>query len=277
MGAQEGMKRLGLVVHARRPEPREFAARFCQAATARGFTIVGDATTGQIVEQQVEGGDADLWVAIGGDGTVLAASQQAVASDVPVLAFNLGTIGFLAEAEVSQMDEVLDALADGRLSERTRMTIAASLPNGTVVQGINDIVVEKIHSQRLVSLTVEIDGEHFLTYRADGLVAATSTGSTAYSFSAGGPLVDPSVETLLLTPVAPHSLFARTLILSPESRLQIEVSTDRPVRVSVDGLEIGSLGEGEAVDVARGERSARFLTLDGHTFPATVKDKFRLH
>jgi NAD+ kinase len=215
-------------------------------------------------------------VAIGGDGTVLAASQQALAADVPVLAFNLGTIGFLADAEASQLDQVLDALAAGRLQERTRMTIAVEMPGGEIADGINDIVVEKIHSQRLVSLVVAVDGVSFLTYRADGLVAATSTGSTAYSFSAGGPLVDPAVEALLLTPVAPHSLFSRTLVLAASATIDIGVGTDRPVRVSVDGRETGALTEGEQARIRRGDRVARFLSLDGYTFPDTVKRKFRL-
>lgn len=264
------------MVHARREEPRQFAARFCAGAISRGFTIVGDATTAEIVGAEVDQDAADLWVAIGGDGTVLAATQQALAVDVPVLAFNLGTIGFLAEAETGDLDQVLDALADGRMVERTRMSIAVVLPSGQASSGINDIVVEKIHSQRLVSLQVTIDGEQFLTYRADGLVAATSTGSTAYSFSAGGPLVDPTLETLLLTPVAPHSLFSRTLVLHPGARIQIAVETDRPVRVSVDGIEIGALNEGDVVGINRGDKPARFLTLDGRSFPATVKSKFRL-
>jgi NAD+ kinase len=268
--------RVGLVVHARRAQPREFAAKFCEVAMARGLKIVGDATTAEIVDHEVEGGEPDVWVAIGGDGTVLAASQRALSSDVPVLAFNLGTIGFLAEAEAWELDHVLESLQRGELRERTRMTIAARLPESDTALGINDIVVEKIHSQRLVSLAVTIDDEPFLTYRADGLVAATSTGSTAYNFSAGGPLVDPRLETILLTPVAPHSLFARTLALPAAARIRIEVGTDRPVRVSVDGLEIGTLGEGQAVEIARGERSARFLSLDGRSFPTTVKDKFRL-
>ncbi|MDP3983650.1 MAG: NAD(+)/NADH kinase [Acidimicrobiia bacterium] len=268
--------KLGLVVHARRPEPREFAARFCEAASALGFSIVGDATTAQILDRDVDIGEAEVWVAIGGDGTVLAASQRAIAADVPVLAFNMGTIGFLAEAEASQLDDVLSALAQGQLAERTRMTIAATMPDGQVDTGINDIVVEKIHSQRLVSLVATIDGEPFLNYRADGLIAATSTGSTAYSFSAGGPLVDPAVETLLLTPVAPHSLFSRTLVLSARSVIRIEVAADRPVRVSVDGIETGALAEGQWVEIRRGDGSARFLTLDEGSFAATVKRKFRL-
>jgi NAD+ kinase len=268
---------LGLVVHALRPEPREFANRFIEAATAQGFVVVGDDAASRVVQVPLEKGiSPDVMVAIGGDGTVLAASRQAMARDIPVLAFNLGTIGFLAEAEPADLKPVLRALANNEMVERSRMTIAATLPGGRTEGGINDIVVEKIHSQRLVSLAATIDGDHFLTYRADGLVVATSTGSTAYSFSAGGPLVDPIIDAILLTPVAAHSLFGRTLVLNARSVIEIKVVADRPVRVSIDGLESSILVEGDMVEIRKGDKPARFLTLDRGAFAATVKRKFRL-
>jgi len=268
--------KLGIVIHAGRPEPAEFARRLAEAAEARGHTVVGDETTAHLLGRGVEAGDPEVVVASGGDGTVLAAVQKAMTLDVPVLAFNLGTIGFLADAEPGDLDRVLDALGAGQLFERRRMTIRAVLNDGTEAVGINDVVVEKIESQRLVALQVAIDGEPFLTYRADGLVAATSIGSTAYNFSAGGPLVDPQVEAVMLTPVASHSLFSRTLVLPTTARIRISVTADRPVRVSIDGVEAGSLTQGGHVDISCAERSVRFLTLNPSTFAATVKHKFRL-
>jgi NAD+ kinase len=268
--------KLGIVIHVSRPEPAEFARRLAEAAEARGHTVVGDETTARLLGRAVESGNPEVVVASGGDGTVLAAVQKALILNVPVLAFNLGRIGFLADAEPGDLDRVLDALGAGHLFERRRMTIRAVLSDRTEAVGINDVVVEKIQSQRLISLEVSINGESFLIYRADGLVAATSTGSTAYNFSAGGPLVDPEVEALMLTPVAPHSLFSRTLVLPTTARIRISVTADRPVRVSIDGVETGSLTEGGFVDVFCGERSVRFLTLNPSSFPATVKHKFRL-
>ncbi|MGH8928456.1 MAG: NAD(+)/NADH kinase [Acidimicrobiia bacterium] len=264
------------MIHAIRPGPAEFARRLAAAAEKLGHTIVGDEVTAKLLGGPVEEGDPEVVVASGGDGTVLAAVQKALTLDVPVLAFNLGTIGFLADAEPEDLDRVLDALGEGRLLERRRMTIKAVLADGTEAIGINDVVVEKIESQRLVSLKVTIDGEEFLTYRADGLVTATSTGSTAYNFSAGGPLVDPLIEALMLTPVASHSLFSRTMVLPPTARIRIDVTADRPVRVSTDGAETGSLDEGGHVDINVGDKPARFLALDSPPFPTTVKHKFRL-
>jgi NAD+ kinase len=268
--------KLGIVIHGSRPEPAEFARRLTEAAESRGHTIVGDEATSRLLGRRIEEGDPEVIVASGGDGTVLAAVQKALVLDVPVLAFNLGTIGFLAEAEPEDLAAVLDALGSGRLIERRRMTIRAVLGDGVEAVGINDVVVEKIESQRLVSLEVTIDGESFLVYRADGLVVATSTGSTAYNFSAGGPLVDPEVGALLLTPVAPHSLFNRTLVLPTTARIRITVAADRPVRVSIDGVEAGELSQDGHVEVFCDNRSGRFLTLNPSTFPATVKHKFDL-
>ena len=268
--------KLGLVILANRTEPAAFARRLSDAAESAGHTVVGDETTARLLGRPVEPGDPDLMVASGGDGTVLSAVRKALLLDIPVLAFNLGTIGFLADAEPEDLDRVIAALTEGGLVERKRMTIQAHLGGGPGASGINDVVVEKIHSQRLVSLSVAVDGEDFLVYRADGLVAATSTGSTAYNFSAGGPLVDPLIEALMLTPVASHSLFNRTLVLPPGARISIKVVANRPVRVSVDGVETGTLVQGGTVEVMRGERPARFLALDPASFPATVKRKFRL-
>lgn len=268
--------KLGIVIHASRPEPAEFARRLAEAAESRGHTVVGDEATARILARPVAEGDAEVIVASGGDGTVLAAVQRALVLDVPVLAFNLGTIGFLADAEPEDLEIVLEALGSGQLIERRRMTIRAVLGDGVEAVGVNDVVVEKIESQRLVALDVTIDDESFLVYRADGLVVATSTGSTAYNFSAGGPLVDPEVEALMLTPVAPHSLFNRTLVLPSTARIRITVAADRPVRVSIDGVEAGELSQDGHVEVFCDNRFVRFLTLDPASFPATVKHKFNL-
>jgi NAD+ kinase len=156
-----------------------------------------------------------------------------------------------------------------------RLTISASAA-GSVVEGINDVVVEKIDSTRLVNLEVVIDETPFATYRADGLIVATPTGSTAYSFSAGGPVMDPRVDALVLTPVAAHSLFDRPIVLPSSSRIKVTVRRDRPVRVNVDKAVLGLLSDGDEVLISRGSRPARFVTFGSSTFPGLVRDKFGL-
>ncbi|MGH8873406.1 MAG: NAD(+)/NADH kinase [Acidimicrobiia bacterium] len=217
----------------------------------------------------------DLVLAVGGDGTVLAAAQRAIAHDVPILGFNLGTMGFLAEAEPDEMDDVVARLMGGDYELAERMTVTATV-NQESATGVNDVVVEKVDSQRLIHLEVSVDGAHFLTYRADGLIIATPTGSTAYSFSARGPLMDPVLRALILTPVAAHSLFDRTLVLPPSTRLSIEVGRDRPVKVTVDKIDMGHLGEGQTVDIEQGRRPVRFVRFRPRPFSRLITEKFGL-
>jgi NAD+ kinase len=259
--------KLGLVVNSRQAAI-DFAARLAAEGDRHGLE--------SIWVDPLDPEEVDMVVAIGGDGTVLEASQASLALDVPLLGFNLGTIGFLAEVEPEQLDWTLPRLVEGRYRVEERLTLCARITgsDGASSAGVNDVVVEKIESQRLVALAIEVDGEEFLTYRADGIVIATSTGSTAYAFSAGGPLVDPSIDTLLVTPVAPHSLFNRTLVVPGDTAITAHVVADRPVRVSVDGREIGEVFEGGSIEITHGPRRAKFVRFDTETFPARITRKF---
>lgn len=259
------MKHIALVISSN-AEAVGYAKRFADAARERGMSAVPLAEAEKI----------ELVVAVGGDGTVLEAAHVAVARQVPVVGINLGTIGFLAEAEPDELEETVARLATDDFRIEPRNTIEVRLPDGTRGLGINDVVVEKIDSQRLVVLDVEVDGERFLRHRADGLVVATSMGSTAYSFSAGGPLMDPRVDGILVTPVAPHSLFDRSLVIPADSRVVITVADDRPVRVSADGRELGSMGEGGRAEIGPGPTPARFLRMRREGFPGRITRKFRL-
>ena len=258
------MKQLGLVISSN-PEAKAYADSFIMAAAEVGLDA-----------RPLDPDRAvDLVVAVGGDGTVLEAAHAAVVLSVPVVGVNLGTIGFLAEAEPDELGDMVANLAEGRFRIEDRNTIEVQLPDGTRGLGINDVVVEKIDSQRLVVLDVEIDGERFLRHRADGLVVATSMGSTAYSFSAGGPLMDPRVDGILITPVAPHSLFDRSLVIPSDSVVVITVADDRAVRVSADGRELGAMNEGDRCVIGPGPPT-QFVRMRQEGFPGRVTRKFRL-
>lgn len=253
-----------LEIRAGRPSTEEFATRLEKALSERGAQLVAD-----------PGSRPDMVLAVGGDGTMLAAVKRSVAWDVPVLGFNLGTLGFLAAAEPSDVGQVVERLLEGDYGIEERTTVRASTGENAAV-GINDVVVEKVDSTRLVSLDVDIDGSPFVTYRADGLIVATPTGSTAYSFSAGGPLVDPAVDALVVTPVASHSLFDRALVIPGDSELTVTVRRDRYVKVNVDKADLGQLGDGEAVTIRKGDVPARFVRLERRSFAGLVREKFGL-
>lgn len=268
--------KLGLVVHDGRDEVIEFARRFARHATDNGLEVVADErVAAAVAAPEIGSGSPDVVVAVGGDGTMLAAVQVAIEHGVPVFGFNHGTIGFLTESEPGDLAQVVEELAGERYEVEPRMALEASL-DGSTARGLNDVVVEKIDRLRLVHLEVEVDGDRFVTYRADGLIAATPTGSTAYSFSAGGPLVDHSIEAILLTPVASHSLFARTMVLSPESVVRVRVRRERGVRVSVDKVSLGDAHEDQVVEIRRAGSPIDFIRFHPKSFARAVTEKFQL-
>lgn len=252
-----------LHVRTGRSQIERFAERLADHIVAAGGAVVADDES------------PDMVIAAGGDGTMLAAVHSALRWDVPVLGFNLGTLGFLTEADPEEVETVVGRLVAGDYQIDERLTVSASTGNEPLV-GINDVVVEKIDSTRLISLEVLIDGTLFTTYRADGLIVATPTGSTAYSFSAGGPIIDPRVDALVLTPVASHSLFDRPFAIPADSTITATVTQDRPVRVNVDKSALGPLGEGDTVTIRKGANPARFVTFGGPSFPRLVREKFEL-
>jgi NAD+ kinase len=263
------VRTITIVVHDQRPAAADVAARLGDLADRHGM---------QVVAVQ-EGGPAagDVVVAVGGDGTMLRAARTALHGDVPLLGINVGRKGFLADIEPILLEEAVDALASGSWQESRRMTIEATVNEREPVTGINDVVIEKVLSQRLISIEVAVDGERFINYHADGLILATPTGSTAYNLSAGGPLVDPEVEALVLSPVAPHSLFSKSLVLRPETEVLCRVMQDRSAGVSVDGYDLGTVSPGDEIKVRRGGETVRFVEISGRSFPARVKEKFHLN
>ena len=263
-------RNIGTVVVLQREPVAAVLEEFGIAAARMGFT------TFDALDKDTPTDELDLIVGIGGDGTLMRAAHIAHELGVPVIGVNLGTVGYLTEVEPEAVDDMLRRLAEGALDTRWRMTVAAELPDGSVLHGINDVVMEKVLSQRLVRIAVEVNDEFFTTFRADGLIVATPLGSTAYSLSAGGPVVSPALDSLIMTPVAPHSLLNRTTVFTPATRLRFTVATERQVRVNVDGHVGGVLEEGESVVVRAGQHGVAFLTMGSYPFPQAARHQFGL-
>lgn len=268
--------RLGLVVHPGRHRASEMAERIVELAGRAGIEVIGrqgDAERFGLEVLDVAGGEVDLLMAVGGDGTVLEGAALALRMDAPVLGVNVGRIGFLAEVEPAALEAAMEAIAGREWSEETRGTVAARMGDGEPVLGVNDAVVDKAASSRMVSLQVEIDGSVYTTYHADGVIVATATGSTAYNFSAGGPLVDPAVPALVLSAVAPHSLLARSLVVPERTVFRLQVVDERPASLAVDGRPVGDLEPGTSVTITGGDRRLRLAALDHPAFPHLVVEK----
>jgi NAD+ kinase len=224
---------------------------------------------------------AEVVLVLGGDGTLLRAAEMARPVGVPLLGVNLGRVGFLAEAEQESLDEALDAVVEGRYEIEERMTIDAVVRrNGDLLAqtwALNEATVEKRSRQRIVELALEVDRRPVSAFGCDGVICATPTGSTAYAFSAGGPIVWPQVEALLLTPSNAHALFARPMVISPESHVAIEVDPAGPPAVlECDGRRTVDLPPGARVELARGAVPVRMVRLDGQPFADRLVRKFNL-
>ena len=246
-----------------------------------------DAELAELVSLACEGDELthglDAAVSLGGDGTMLRTVDLVADDGIPVIGVNLGHLGYLTEVDPTKLHVALKRFLAGsyQLSERMRLSVQIDpvsdvAPASGSWPALNEAVLGKTPTGQIVHVVVSIDGELFTTYHADGLIAATPTGSTAYAWSAGGPIVSPDHAALLLAPVAPHMLFDRALVLPPEACVRLEVTGDRPAALSVDGRNIGTLEAGDAIVCTAAEQPARFVTFDPKSFLEIVKAKFGL-
>lgn len=259
------MTKIGLVVHPTKSEARKAADELRRLAGDRGIAV-----------GEKETDPCDVLVALGGDGTILRAARIARSEDIPLLGVNVGRLGFLSTADSSQLDAVLEAIASDNYAVEERVLLEATLGDGLVALALNEFVVEKATPSRVIDVRVSVDSEVLATYTADGFIVATPTGSTAYSLSAGGPVVEPSIEALVLTPVSAHSPLWRSIVVRPERIVMLEI-VEGTAAVSGDGELLGTLMKGDAVKVAKHEGALRLINLEarpdgpGHVLSSSPK------
>lgn len=274
-----------LVAHHDRAEAvghAEAVARWCGAHEVEFWMAPVDAHQLGLLHHGSDrpASDADVVVSLGGDGTMLRSVDLLAGADVPLIGVNLGSLGYLTEVEPDVMTAAFDRFARGsdagewHLDERMMLDVAV---NGEVIgRALNEAVVEKNLSGHTVRLLARIDGDPFTHYEADGLIVSTPTGSTAYSLSARGPIVSPQHRAILLTPVSPHMLFDRSLVLSPTEVVEIEVAGHRRADVAVDGQHRGVLQPGDVVRCSPSDATAKFVRFGVHRYHQILKSKFGL-
>lgn len=282
-----------LTVHAERDDATKVAAAFGNDLCAAGIEVrVLDSDAAPLasagldkvhVVESAEGAaeGCELAVVFGGDGTILRAAEMCRGSNTPVLGVNLGHVGFLAEADVEDLHEVVRRVVDRSWAVEERLTIDVSVTvAGEVIArtwALNEAAVEKTARARMVELVVEIDARPVSKWAGDGVVCATPTGSTAYNFSAGGPVVWPEVHALLMVPLSAHALFARPLVVSPDSTLAIEVAAAPAGAVLwCDGRRTVELPVGARIEVVRGREPVRLARLVEAPFADRLVRKFDL-
>jgi NAD+ kinase len=287
------MAEVALVVHHTRPAATDLALQALSWLHARGHVVRLPAGDAAVIgrpdlgrEAGALGAGLDLAVSLGGDGTVLRTIDLLAPEGVPVLGVNVGQLGYLTEVEPADLKRSLAGFVDGthRVEERMLLAVDLDAPSGGCGGGdgvthhaLNEAVLEKTPTGHTVRMAVSFDGEFFTRYAADGLIVATPTGSTAYSFSARGPIVAPTHRASLLTPVSAHMLFDRSLVLEPDTEIRLEVCGERPATLSVDGRNLGTLVEGDAVVCKASDRVARFVRFGQRDFHRILKTKFGLN
>jgi NAD+ kinase len=273
--------RIGLVVHPRRDVSAVIAR---VAAWTAGHGVELAAATEDVARLDVTGvtplspqelaESCDGLIALGGDGTLLGAMRSVVDRPVPVLGVNLGRLGFLAEVEGPELDAALEALATGRLSTESRPCLV--LRSGELEDvAFNDVVLARVPGAGMVEATLSVAGQPYGHYRCDALIMASPMGSTAYSYAAGGPVVSPSVAGVLVTPSAPVSGIARSLVLGPAESLTLELTAGHPA-VELDGVLSGGLGPGTVLEVSLRPDAGRLVRIEGSRAAARSRVKLSL-
>lgn len=283
------MASFAFVVHPQRAEAATVALDTIEWLLADGHRVVlplddaalvGRADLG--VSETEFATDLDLAVSLGGDGTMLRTVALVARHEVPVLGVNLGTLGYLTDIEPDGLRPALERVLAGEhlIEERMLLEIDIDAPSGaateTNVLALNEAVLEKTGAGHTIRLDVALDGAFFTPYAADGLIVATATGSTAYAFSARGPIVEPTHRAILLTPVSPHMLFDRTLILDDDSDVSLTVAGTREAALVVDGRHLGDLRPGDVLRCRASAHVARLVLSSPRDFHAILKAKFGL-
>jgi len=265
------MSSVGFVIHEGRPAAVDAAGELRSALEQDGIACI-----------VLRGGaaDVDLVVAVGGDGTFLRGAHVAAQAGSPVLGVKVGRLGFLTEVEPADAAPLIREALDGRAAIEERLAVVAEPGGGDPFPpqwAMNEIMVEKRARHRLIRLQVAVDGEYVTTFSADGVIVATPTGSTAYSFSARGPIVSPDVPCLIVTPIAAHMVFDRSFVLGAGRVVSLEVVGDEPGLVSADGRETQEIPVGTEVRLRASARPARLVRRDAAAgFLTRVRDKFDL-
>jgi len=260
------VKRVGILYHPKIEKAKAFSRELEKFLSAHGISVwLCSAWEEEQAKAQVA--ESDLILSIGGDGTILRAARAVVPHSVPIVGINLGNLGFMTELEAAEALDKLPRLLGGEGWIEERAMLEAGTPSGgKVFHVLNDVVVGRRSSARLVNIETKIGDEVLATYRADGVIVATATGSTGYSLAAGGPILHPQAREILLKPLCPHLTLDKALVLPPEAVIQLKVTTSHEAMLSLDGQVESPLRSGEEVQVKISPYVARFLRVQPKTY-----------
>jgi NAD+ kinase len=273
------MRKVLLVVHPTRPEALAFAKELIPALSANGISSFTNFSGGiDNAQPSQDSKDFEIAIVLGGDGTMLRAAEIVLGTDIPILGINLGNVGFLAEINRPGAEELAKQVAAKNYRGEARLLLEFEVLRGgkKINSGwaLNELTVERSHSQ-MVELFVQIDGRPLSRWGCDGVICATPTGSTAYAFSAGGPVLWPEVEAIVLLPLAAHALYSRPMVVSPNSLIAIDIES-REALVSADGIRKVELLRDDRVIVKKTTEKITILHIESAVFTDRLVAKFKL-
>lgn len=231
------------------------------------------------IEERIISESVSHALVLGGDGTIIASSRKFAHLDVPILGINLGNLGFLAEIELSELDNALEQFMNDEYVIEDRMMIKGTLKQGACFgKALNDIVITRQSISRMISFDVFVNDVFVNHYRADGIIISTPTGSTAYNLSAGGPIISPNNEVIVLTPICPHSLTARSIVLSGSDVIRISFQSQRnqhldDLLITIDGQEVFGINKEDEVILSKSETKVRLMRLNQNDFFKILRRK----
>lgn len=250
------IRRLGIIANSNKEKAVEYASRLAGWLSKRGVTVfVEEEIAARMNMAGVSGRNlasaVDMLVVFGGDGTLLMAARLAMESDVPILGINMGGFGFMTVVNLDEMLDTMEVILGGKYRTSQRMMLSLSV-EGTEHPALNDVVINRGDLSRMVNLETFVDGKYLSTFKADGLIISTPTGSTAYSLSSGGPIVMPELNSIIINPICPHTLTNRPIVLPPESLIEVVVWTkEGKASVTLDGQDLFILKSGDRVSVRK--------------------------
>lgn len=242
-----------------------------QAAAKLGFIEIG--CSEEIIKERINVG-----ITLGGDGTLLSAARTLASASIPILGVNMGRLGFLTEVEIPQLRQYLEKLISGQYSVESRLMLDAFIQRNSeeifVSSALNDIVVTKSGYSRMIELDLSINNQPVASFSADGMIIATPTGSTGYSLSAGGPIVNNALEVILITPICPHSLYSRPLIVSPDEEITIKtVAADDDIVLTIDGQIVKKLQTNDRIFIRKSSYAVDFIKFGQKSYYQTLRTK----
>jgi NAD+ kinase len=277
-------KMIGLIAHTGKPGVGELIKSLSEEFARRKMSILLETETAAVSGQSSDlkiaqvGAKADLLVVVGGDGTILNVTDQLGETMPPIFGINVGSLGFLTTSGSQAFREAVETIASGKMTFSDRALLEVTLPNSTQkpMIALNDAVFSRGELSRLNRLRTCVNGESLTEFNADGLIIATPTGSTAYSLSAGGPILEPESGVFVITPICPHVLTNRSIIVSNKSTIEVEASEpDYPVYLTVDGREPVRIAKGATVKIRKAKKTLQLAALPGTSFFSVVRQKLK--